>query len=189
MSLAAAAAAVAEKQQLQQARRSSPQPQQHQLEAVRNRRRLLFTQAPVDCTEDTIRVWLSQFGAVEQLQMYSEGGAVLGSNCGLVTMSTSEAAAAVVAAVLGNMQLPPPLQKLSVNWVVQSDDHGALSADGNAMPSSLAANADRTVGTTWCFAWQAGPLVISTAWAASAGMRHAPFCISHEHARFWLTAL
>jgi hypothetical protein len=142
-SLAAAAAVAAEKQQ-QAATFGSPQ-QQHQLEALRNRRRLLFTQAPTDCTEDVIKAWLSQFGTVEQLQMYGENGSVIGSNCGLVTMSTSEAAAAVVAAVLGNMQLPAAFQKLSVNWVVQSDEHGTMSSDAHVMPTSLAANADRTV--------------------------------------------
>jgi hypothetical protein len=141
----------------------SPQ-QQHQLEALRNRRRLLFTQAPADCTEAVIRTWLSQFGPVEQLQMYGKGGAVLGSNCGLVTMCSSEAAAAVIAAVLGNMQLPAAFQKLSVNWVVQSEDSGTQSSDGHAMPGSLAASADRTVRaayiaqTCWPFVMQMMPV-------------------------------
>lgn len=143
VSLAAAAAVAGKKQQLSG---SFAGPQlQAQLEALRNRRRLLFTQAPTDCTEDVIKAWLSQFGTVEQLQMYGENGAVIGSNCGLVTMGTSEAAAAVVAAVLGNMQLPPAFQKLSVNWVLQPDEHGIVSSDGHVMPTSLAANADRTV--------------------------------------------
>lgn len=71
---------------------------------------------------------------------------MLGSNCGLITMASNESAAAVVAAVLGNMQLPEAFQKLSVSWVVQSDDQGMVSSDGNLMPSSLAANAGRTVG-------------------------------------------
>jgi hypothetical protein len=141
-SLAAVAAVAAENQQCLSI--GSPQ-QQHQLEALRNRRHLLFSQAPAECTEAVIRTWLSQFGPVEQLQMYGEGGAVLGSNCGLVTMGTSEAAAAVVAAVLGNMQLPAAFQKLSVNWVVQSEDSGTQLSDGHAMPGSLAASADRTV--------------------------------------------
>lgn len=137
-----AAAAAAEKQPINF---GSPQ-QQHQLEALRNRRRLLFTQAPPECTEEVIKAWLSQFGAVEQLQMYADGGSMLGSNCGLITMASNESAAAVVAAVLGNMQLPEAFQKLSVSWVVQSDDQGMVSSDGNLMPSSLAANAGRTVG-------------------------------------------
>lgn len=126
------------------------QQQQHQLEALHHRRRLLLTQAPPECTAELIKAWLNQFGTVEELQMYGVNGAVLGSNCGLVTMATSESAAAVMAAVLGNMQLPAIFKKLSVSWVVQSDDHGCLSSDNNAMPSSLAANADRTVRACTC---------------------------------------
>lgn len=123
---------------------ASPSQQHNQLEALRNRRRLLFTQAPPDCTADVVKTWLSQFGTVEQLQMCGENGAVVGSNSGLVTMGSSESAAAAVAAVLGNMQLPAAFQKLTLNYVVQLDD-AALSADGHAMPTSRAASADRTV--------------------------------------------
>jgi hypothetical protein len=139
---AAAAAVAAERGPCGAA--TSPSQQHKQLEALRNRRRLLFTQAPADCTADVVKAWLSQFGAVEQLQMFGDSGAVVGSNCGLVTMGTSEAAAAVVAAVLGNMQLPAAFQKLSLNYVVQCDD-AAVSTEGHAMPTSLAASADRTV--------------------------------------------
>lgn len=140
-SLAAAAAVAAERGPCGAA---SPSQQHNQLEALRDRRRLLFTQAPTDCTPDVVKTWLGQFGTVEQLQMCGENGAVVGSKCGLVTMGTSESAAAAVAAVLGNMQLPSAFQKLSLNYVVQLDD-AALSADGHAMPTSLAASADRTV--------------------------------------------
>jgi RNA recognition motif-containing protein len=119
--------------------------------APEERRRLFFAQAAADASEEHIRQWFSQYGAVESVQLFSEATNGISSGCGYITMATSEQAAAALAAVQQNPQLQTPVGFLNVSWPL--DEAGAAApiataaaaaTSGNPM-SALAANADRTV--------------------------------------------
>jgi hypothetical protein len=122
--------------------------------APEERRRLFFAQAAADASEEHIRQWFSQYGAVESVQLFSEATNGISSGCGYITMSTNEQAAAALAAVQQNPQLQTPVGFLNVSWPLDEAGAAAPTAtaaavtSGNSM-SNLVANADRTVSRSW----------------------------------------
>lgn len=111
------------------------------LEALRGRRRLIFTQAPPECTEGVMRAWFGRFGAVEGVQVYGDPAQPPCS--GLITLATPTAAAAALAALHDASSPPPtPISKLCVRWLLQPDGaaaHGTCAAGMGAAPTAAAA--------------------------------------------------
>lgn len=117
---------------------------EQQQDSPDDKRRLFFAQAAPDASEEQLSAWFSQYGVVEQIELYKDNDGSANTGYGYILMATSEQAAAALAAAqqnpLGNC--PVKYLNLSCPATVTVED----SAVQNSSPhSTLMANADRTV--------------------------------------------
>lgn len=126
-----------------------------QQDPISCKRRLFFAQAAQQTTEQQLTAWFSQFGTVEQVELYRDLNANTNSGntnsgYGYVTMATSEQAAAALSAVQQNPPAGCPVQYLNLSCpvTVAVEDPSAPAVDPH---TTLVANANRTVRLEWCF--------------------------------------
>lgn len=124
---------------------ATPADQQGLSAASNSSRRLFFAQASSDATEEQIKQWFSQYGVVESVQLLNDSSSGHSSGCGYITMGTSEQAAAALAAIQQNQQLPSPVGFLNVSYPLADELASAAAPSAASQMSSLVANADRTV--------------------------------------------
>lgn len=109
-----------------------------------SRKRLFFAQASPEASEEHLSAWFSQYGVVEQIELYKDNSGSGNPGYGYISMGNSEQAAAALNAAQQNPQGNCPVKYLNLSCPVTVAVEDS-SAQNSSPHTNLVANADRTV--------------------------------------------